>query len=110
MIPPSQASRAALAAGISGRYRYWFGRSGRPYLFTLTEARGIGDFAEAVAIVVRAGRIVWTGEAAALVVGHAPTPPDAALYVHLLAASGEERQAVIEDLRPAGAARLQLAA
>jgi hypothetical protein len=110
MIPLSRVSQAALAAGLPARYQYWFGRSGRRYLFTLTEAGGIGDFAEAVAIVVRDGRIVWTGEVAALAVRQAPAPPDGALYIHLLAATPEERQVVIADLRPVEGPYLRLAA
>ncbi len=111
MVALSRVPKAALAAGVPPRYQYWFGRSGCRYLFTCTEAGSIADFADAVAIVVSAGEIVWTGEAAAL--ASAPRgvrfPADAA-YVHLLAATSEDRRAVIEDLRPADRTHLRLAA
>ncbi len=104
-------SQAALAAGVPARYLYWFGRSGRRYLFTCTEPGGVRDFAEGVAIVVAAGEIVWTGEVAALA-----SPPrtarshGTAVYIHFLAATADERNAVIEDLRPAAGAHVRLAA
>ncbi len=104
-------SRAALAAGVPPRYQYWFGRSGRRYLFTCTEAGAAGDFADAVALVVDAGEIVWTGEAAALACPpRGLRAPAGAVYVHLLAATAAERRAVIEDLRPADGPHLRLAA
>ena len=104
-------SRAALAAGVPVRYLYWFGRSNRRYLFTCTDWRSLGDFAEGVAIAVAGGAIVWSGEIAAFL----SLPPSAearraALYVHLLASSPEERRAVIADLRPAEGTHLRLAA
>ena len=110
MIPLSCASQAALAAGLPTCYRYWFGRSGKRYLFTRTELRGIADFTEAVAIVESAGQIIWTGEVAALAVARSPGAPAGALYLHFLAASPEERRVVIEDLRPADGPHLRLAA
>lgn len=111
MIPLSYVSRAALAAGIPARYLYWLGRSGRRYLFTSTEAGGLEDFLDAVAIVVSAGEITWSGEVAALAAAARPAGlPDGALYVHLLAATPEERRAVIEDLRPTAGTHLRLAA
>jgi hypothetical protein len=104
-------SRAALAAGVPVRYLYWVGRSKRRYLFTCTDWRSLADFSEGVAIAVSGGAIVWSGEIAAL----AALPPSAearraALCVHLLASTPEDRRRVIEDLRPSGAAQLRLAA
>ncbi|HWT31003.1 MAG TPA: hypothetical protein VN240_08265 [Propylenella sp.] len=104
-------SRAALAAGVPVRYLYWFGRSQQRYLFTCTEWRSLQDFSEGVAIAVCQGAIVWSGEIAAL----AALPPfaearRAALYVHLLAATPEERRGIIEDLRPTESPHLRLAA
>lgn len=111
MIPLSCFSRAALAAGIPARYLYWFGRSGRRYLFTCTEPGGIGDFADGIAILVSAGEIIWTGEIAALASAmRSGGLPEGALYVHLLATRAEERRAVIADLRPVDGAHLRLAA
>ena len=104
-------SRAALAAGVPVRYLYWTGRSQRRHLFTCTDWRSLPDFSEGVAIAVSHGAIVWSGEIAAL----AALPPfaearRAAIYIHLLAATPEERRAVIEDLRPAEGGHLRLAA
>ena len=61
-------------------------------------------------MLARAGEIVWTGEVAELGSGAAPGAAEGELYVHLLAATPEERRVVIEDLRPAGWARLRIAA
>ena len=111
MVRLSCVSKAALAAGVPSRYLYWFGRSGRRYLFTCTEAGGIGDFAEGVAIVVSSGEIVWTGEVAALASRpQAADLPGTAVHIHFLAATPDEQRAVIEDLRPAQGAHLRLAA
>lgn len=111
MVRLSCVSQAALAAGVPARYLYWFGRSGRRYLFTCTEPGGIDDFADGVAIVVAAGEIVWTGEVAALASARgAAGSPENAVYIHFLAATNDEQRAVIEDLRPAQGAHLRLAA
>lgn len=110
MIRLSCVSEAALAAGVPPRYLYWFGRSGRRYLFTCTES-GVGDFAEGVAIVVTAGEIVWTGEVAALAwAPHTAGLPGTSIFVHFLAATPDEQRTIIEDLRPVQGAHLRLAA
>jgi hypothetical protein len=107
MTSLSYVSRAALAAGVPARYRYWCGRSGRRYLFTCTDFSDLAHFETGVAIAVMAGRIIWTGEIPA----PATAPPrDAAIYVHLLACTLEERRAVMEDLRPIAGSHLRLAA
>jgi hypothetical protein len=106
----SSPSVAALAAGVPDRYRYWYGHSRRRYLFTQTDGAALPDFAEGIAIAEQAGEILWIGEIARL----AALPAGCAarrsrLSVHLLAASPEERRAVIEDLRPV-TSHLRLAA
>ena len=108
-------SLAAIAAGVPPRYVYWYGRSGRRYLFTAAEGGGqpgaVDDFAEGVAIAVRGGAIVWSGDVAALAdLPRTAWHRGAAFYVHLLAATPEERRAVVEDLRPAQGEHLRLAA
>ena len=113
----SHLSSAALEAGVPARYLYWYGRSGRRYLFTAAESGtgsdsgAMADFGDGVAIAVRAGAIVWSGDMAAL----AFMPRTAwrhrvDLYVHLLAATPEARRAVVEDLRPQQGEHLKLAA
>lgn len=90
----------AFAAGLPPRYVYWKGQSGRRYLFTATDPASIAHFDDCVAIAVHAGLIAWAGEVTAIP-GWAtgPEPSRAAIYVHLLAVTTEERGAVIEDLR-----------
>ena len=102
---------AAAAAGLPSRYVYWHGRSGRRYLFTAADGAGIADFDEGVAILVRAGVILWAGEVGALAeAADVAGRPGAAFYVHLLATTEGERCAVVEDLRPDEGAHLRLAA
>jgi hypothetical protein len=111
MTPLSYVSRAALAAGVPARYRYWLGRSGRRYLFTCTDVSDLAHFELGVAIAVMAGQITWTGDIATLAAMPASAPArNAAIYVHLLAATPEERQAVVEDLKPIDGSHLRLAA
>lgn len=111
VIPFPVVPQAASAAGLPARYLYWCGRSGRRYLFTATDAAGIADFGEGVAIAAVDGRIVWTGEIAALAFMLLATGMQrASFYVHLLASTREERRAVMADLRPIDGAHLRLAA
>jgi hypothetical protein len=64
-----------------------------------------------VAIAVNGERIVWVGEVAALARMPENAPPrSAAVYVHLLAATLDERRAVIADLRAEERCQLRLAA
>jgi len=104
-------ARAALAAGVPPRFRYWSGHSGRRFLFTSTTPDLLTEFDEAVAIAVDGDRIVWIGDASAL-----GRPASASLirrtqvYVHLLAATPEERRALVTDLQPAAQYSLPLAA
>ena len=111
MSPLPHLPRAALAAGLPLRFLYWFGRSGRRYLFSCTGLDGAADFESGVAIAVSENEIVWSGEVADL----AELPKDApakraAIYVHLLATTLAARRAVIDDLRPEECAELRLAA
>ena len=100
-MPSQIVSQAALAAGLPARFLYWCGRSMRRYLFTALEPRGLADFEDGVAIAVEDGRVIWSGEIAAL--GAMPDealPRRAELFVHLLARTPDERRGVIEDFRP----------
>jgi hypothetical protein len=107
----SVAPRTAAAAGLASRYLYWCGRSGRRYLFTSTDHASLADFGDGVAIAAVHGRLVWAGEAADLTrLPRAAGLSRPALYVHLLAATPEERRVVIEDLRPVEARHMRLAA
>jgi hypothetical protein len=103
-------ARAALAAGVPPRFRYWSGHSGRRFLFTATTPDLLADFDEAVAIAVDGDRIVWIGEASALRLASASLIRGAQVYVHLLAATPEERRALVTDLQPAAQYSLPLAA
>ena len=111
VIPSPHLSEVTMAAGLPARYVYWFGRSGRRYLFTCTGAESVQDFDSGVAIAVSGGRIVWIGEVAAL--RNAPAyslPRRAEIYVHFLAESLAQRQEIVADLRPEERVRLRLAA
>ena len=111
MTPAPHLSRVALAAGLPARYLYWFGRSGRRYLFTCMGEAATADFKSGVAMAVSRGEIVWIGDIAALARMPADAAPRrAAIYVHLLASTLAERRAVIEDLRPEECTLLRLAA
>jgi hypothetical protein len=111
MTPSPHLSEVAMAAGLPARYVYWFGRSGRRYLFTCTGADAAENFDGGVVIAVSGGQIVWIGEVAALQRMPAGSGPRRAeIYVHLLADSLAERRDIIEDLRPEEIVRLRLAA
>lgn len=93
---------AAREAGVPPRFRYWFGHSGRRYLFTRVEGSALADVTDAVVLVARAGRIVWAGEAA-VVPPFGPAvaaDPRYETYIHLLAADAAERRAAVRDLSP----------
>ena len=106
-----QIPRVTLAAGLPARFLYWVGRSGRRYLFSCTGFRGAADFESGIAIAVSGKEIVWVGEIAELS-SLAKDAPErrAAIHVHLLATTLEERRVAIEDLRPMAEAQLRLAA
>jgi hypothetical protein len=101
MTPLPQLSRVAIAAGLPARYLYWFGRSGRRYLFTCTGGAAVADFESGVAIAVASGEIVWIGEIDMLRrMPQSARPRRAEVYVHFLASNAAERRALIDDLRP----------
>ena len=101
MTPTACFSKAALQAGVPPRFLYWQGHSRRRYLFTRTSMDELSGFDEGVVIAVRGGEIVWTGEVGEIASsGAARTEGEAAVYVHLLAADGAERRAVVEEFRP----------
>jgi hypothetical protein len=102
--------RTALAAGLPARYLYWFGHSGRRYLFTATGGAPLADFGRGVAIAVRGRAVVWAGDIEALVSGADVPPVAEAIYVHLLARTPAERRAAVADLAAAPGAPLRLAA
>jgi len=111
MSPSPHVSKVALAAGLPARYLYWFGHSGRRYLFTCMGAGAAADFESGVAIAISGGQIVWVGEVAELArMAKHSAPRRAEVYVHLLATTLAERRAVVEDLRPDERVTLRLAA
>lgn len=105
MTPTPFLSKAALQAGVPARFLYWQGHSRRRYLFTRTSIDGLSGFDEGVVIAVRGGEVVWTGEVGEIASSNdAREGDEVAVYVHLLAADGTERRAVVEDFRPRWAA------
>jgi hypothetical protein len=104
MKPTSSIPNSVLEAGLPARFRYWSGLSGKRYLFTRTDLAGLAHFDEAVVILVRYGRVIWAGdppgrdspagELAALAGRHGTE-----IYIHLLARSNEQREAIIGDLK-----------
>jgi hypothetical protein len=110
LSPSPLPARAALAAGVAARFFYWSGRSGRRYLFSCTAGARIGDFEEGVAMAVSGESIVWMGEVTALArMPLESAPRRAAIFLHLLAGSAEERRVVIEDLQPRREGYFQMA-
>lgn len=92
-----------LEAGLPARFRYWSGLSGARYLFTRTDLAALDHFDDAVVILVRFGRIIWAGNPP----GHNPSASrlnalagrdGTEIYIHLLARSDEQRDAIIADL------------
>ena len=104
MQPKSSVPHIVLEAGLPARFRYWSGRSGLRYLFTLTDLAALDDFNDAVVIVVRYGRIIWAGQVperdmSAADLRDLAAREDAQIYIHLLARSTEQRAAIIDDLK-----------
>jgi len=111
MNPSPQVSRAAHAAGVSDRFLYWFGRSGRRYLFTRAGDGALADFGAGVAIAVSGDTVIWCGEVETLARFPATSAVrQASVYVHLLSPTPAERRTVIEDLRPSADCSMRLAA
>lgn len=99
------APRAAEALGLDDRYRYFFGRSGRRYLFSAVPVEALEDYRGAVVVLLprRSGGAVWIGEVDRY--GQRRGAPIASrdlsrriAYVHLLAGRPDERRAVADDL------------
>lgn len=93
---------------MADRFHYWCGASGRRYLFTAVPAESLGDFCHAIAVLAAPdGTGALSGRAVSLV----ETPGDAlslaaaltadprlVAFVHLLAPTAGEREAVLDDL------------
>ncbi|MBP0573580.1 hypothetical protein J8J40_23055, partial [Mycobacterium tuberculosis] len=79
------------------RFRYWYGASGRRYLFSKVTAADVTDSTDAIVLVAGADpdRPVFVGTTAPR-----QTPAETVVYVHLLAATEAERQAIVADLMP----------
>lgn len=95
---------------LGDRFRYWRGASGRRYLFTEIDGAELADYRGAVAVEIedRAGDEAGEGRVINLLeidedggirrhpVGFNAEP--SAAFVHLLATSAAERQAILLDL------------
>lgn len=102
------APKSAEICGLGKRYRFWAGESGRRYLFTAVSAAEIADFGNAIAVLARGNArdgfagvevsdLSQAGEAMRLSARMAGDPGLSG-FVHLLAASAEEREAIVADL------------
>ncbi|MCF1505431.1 hypothetical protein L0F51_16890 [Afifella sp. H1R] len=86
--------------GVSDRYLYWSGASGRRYLFSRLDLEHVLSVKDAVVLCVKDGDLRWVGSDNAL------DPADVLrfaadgviFYAHFLAGSGRSRQLVSEDL------------
>lgn len=90
--------RALTGAAIEQRFRYWYGRSGRRYLFSEVDRGEIADLDGVVLLVP------GTGDTP----GHVGLDPVACpakgpVFVHLLADTEAERSAIVADLAPRAA-------
>lgn len=121
--PPAPAARQALAAAatraaltaedlrapsrprvlddapIGDRFRYWYGRSGRRYLFSAVAASDVADLDGGVVLV--AGGAADRPEHVGLDLPAGV--PTGAVYVHLLAETDAARADIIADLAPRAA-------
>jgi hypothetical protein len=101
---------SARALGLADRFRYWRGASGRRYLFSAIGADALDDLVNVVVLTTVDGpegndRVAWVGEidengdrsgrVIADAAGRART------FVHFLASTGPERQAILRDLTEA---------
>ncbi len=100
MKTSSSVPRIAIAAGMSGRYRYWTGGSGERYLFTQVTAKSLDDFDGGVFLLVRFGAIQAVGGRGAISAALARGCHGATLYVHLLATCEASHWDIIDDLMP----------
>ena len=100
MEAPISIPQVAIAAGMPGRYRYWTGRSGARYLFTLVAVKSLDDFDDGVFLLVRFGTVGTIGDRSAISAALADGCHGAVLYVHLLATSSASHAHIIDDLLP----------
>lgn len=103
--PPREgAPRAATDLGLSDRYRYLVGRSGRRYLFSAVPAEELGAYRAAVVLLdATAGHAAWMGEVDRDGMRRGAPLSARALagrraWIHLLARSAADRRAVMDDL------------
>lgn len=97
----------AQSIGLGDRFRYWRGTSGKRYLFSLVRESDFGDLANVILIEasvcsqepvpVWLGEIDSEGNKSGYVIGHA-SQSKRRTFVHFLAGSDVERQAVMLDL------------
>lgn len=87
--------RALTGAAIEQRFRYWYGHSGRRYLFSEVERGEIADLEGVVLLVPGNGDTLGH-------VGLDPVacPASGPVFVHLLAETEAERSAIVADLAP----------
>jgi hypothetical protein len=98
----------ARALGLAERFRYWKGVSGRRYLFSAVPEDTLESLSNVVVVMAAHGpsgepRAAWVGEIDARGRRRGrPLVPNRsqriAAFVHFLAFSDAERQAVVEDL------------
>lgn len=96
----ASARPSALAgAAIEQRFRYWYGRSGRRYLFSEIGPTEVADLEGVVVLIPGrdADRPDYVGADATGYAGHGP------VFVHLLADTEADRAAVVADLAPRAA-------
>jgi hypothetical protein len=102
--------------GFGDRFRYFRGKSGRRYLFTLINRDELADFRSAVVLLARRtpGGLRATSVSALDDAGRPMgsdcwppiVPADCRVLVHLLAEREEDRRAVVADLTPAPVPRV----
>lgn len=100
--------------GLSERYHYWCGRSGRRYLFSAVTANDLLDFTAAVVVLARRDGAAVTGEEAMVLDGEGrkqlearlAVDPGIAAFIHLLSPTDAARRATIDDLLGTSARRL----
>ena len=97
--PHSFVPRAVMAAGLSQRYRYWRGRSGKSYLFTRIDRSTVEDFPGAIVLLANGDEIAAVGQFSADADNAIlAREPGVDCYVHLLAETSGGRAEVLEDL------------
>jgi hypothetical protein len=113
----------ARRAELGDRFRYWRGRSGARYLFSMVTFEALADFRRVATILAEptadGGFLAWSaaiidsaGRVDALdAAWPASAPEGSVVFVHFLAESDAELEALLGDLfSPEPAAELRLAA